>query len=403
MTAFEPFDPFARRITEAIDEIAEARPPAYLDDVLRLTARTSQRRRPALWRLSPMNRLAYAAAAAAIIAVVLGGAVILRPNSNVGGPPSPSPARSAAQSAAPVLAPESLRSTWLADAGPIASGGAPSLARLVISAAGNRVSVFESGVETFPSRPMVSPADELDLVSTAPVGGCQIGDVGRYGFAFRSDGTIPDSDRTVLGLTLVADSCAARATRLEGTWVHAIDAESKGGRGAAAVFSPMFLITLPAGSYTADPVANTLTVGSTSLDRTLNAISNPVGWTNPCNGGGTKRPIDPTIEAFTAYLRTLPGFTVNSTDLTIDGHPAVRLTIPSISTVDCASHRVFEWTDNVPGGIGSWKLNQGETDVLYLVEVDGNLVLLQWLGKGMTTAEEEALFATVHFTDTLPQ
>jgi hypothetical protein len=398
MTAYEPFDPFARRITEAIDEIAEARPPAYLDEVLRLTARTSQRRRPALWRFSPMNRLAYAAAAAAIIAVVLGGVLILRPNPNIGGPASPSPA----QSAAPALAPESLRSTWLADAGPVASGGAPALARLVISGAGNRVSVFESGVESFPSSPADGPTDELNLVSTAPAGGCRIGDVGRYTFALRSDGTVPDSDGTLLDLTKVADSCAARAARLEGTWVHAIDAESKGGRGVAAVFSPMFLITLPQASYAANPFANVLTLDSGALDRTLIAISNPVGWTDPCDGG-TKRPIDPTIEAFVAYLRTLPGFTVQSSDLLIDGHPAVHLTIPSVSTADCPSHRIYEWTDNKPGGTGGWLLNQGETDVLSLVEVDGNLVLLQWLGNGMATGEEEALFATVHFTDTLPQ
>jgi Tol biopolymer transport system component len=45
MTAFDRFDPFERRITEAIDEIAAAGPPAYLDDVLQQTARTSQRPR----------------------------------------------------------------------------------------------------------------------------------------------------------------------------------------------------------------------------------------------------------------------------------------------------------------------------------------------------------------------
>ena len=45
MTAFDRFDPFERRITDAIDEIAAARPPAYLDDVLQLTARTTQRPR----------------------------------------------------------------------------------------------------------------------------------------------------------------------------------------------------------------------------------------------------------------------------------------------------------------------------------------------------------------------
>lgn len=45
MTTFDRFDPFERRITEAIDEIAAARRPDYLDDILRLTARSSQRPR----------------------------------------------------------------------------------------------------------------------------------------------------------------------------------------------------------------------------------------------------------------------------------------------------------------------------------------------------------------------
>lgn len=45
MTTFDRFDPFERRITEAIDEIAATRSPDYLNDILRQTARTSQRPR----------------------------------------------------------------------------------------------------------------------------------------------------------------------------------------------------------------------------------------------------------------------------------------------------------------------------------------------------------------------
>lgn len=45
MTAFDRFDPFERRISVAIEEIAATRLPDYLDDTLRQTARTSQRPR----------------------------------------------------------------------------------------------------------------------------------------------------------------------------------------------------------------------------------------------------------------------------------------------------------------------------------------------------------------------
>jgi hypothetical protein len=47
MTTIDRFDPFERRITAAIDEIAAPRRPEYLDDILRQTAHTSQRPR---WR-----------------------------------------------------------------------------------------------------------------------------------------------------------------------------------------------------------------------------------------------------------------------------------------------------------------------------------------------------------------
>jgi Tol biopolymer transport system component len=45
MTAFDRFDPFEQRITDALDEIAAAHRPDYLDDVFRQTARSSQRPR----------------------------------------------------------------------------------------------------------------------------------------------------------------------------------------------------------------------------------------------------------------------------------------------------------------------------------------------------------------------
>jgi Tol biopolymer transport system component len=45
MTAIPQFDPFEERIVAAIDDLAAARRPDYLDDVLRLTATTPQRSR----------------------------------------------------------------------------------------------------------------------------------------------------------------------------------------------------------------------------------------------------------------------------------------------------------------------------------------------------------------------
>ena len=407
MTASDQFDPFERRITEAIDEIAAARTPLYLDDILRLTARASQRRKPALWRPPSMTRLSYAAAAAVITLVLAGGALIVRNNSTTGGPPSaaPSPTIPARPTTVPAAAPAQLRSTWLADAGPTASaGGSSAFLRLVVSAAGDQLSVVVGGIEKFKSSPVAGAATEFDFTSTSPVGGCQIGDLGRYGFAFGSDGTVPGSDGTLLALTVIEDACAARATILNRGWVHAISADSNGGRGVATAFTPMFLITMPPARYVADVGIDSLMLTSTTPDRTLITVKNPAGWNDPCSGtGGTKRPIAHTIAAFSAYMGTLPGFTVQQSNLTIDGHPAALLTIPSAATADCPSHKVFEWSASSPTAGGAWFLAQGDTDVVYLVEVDGNLILMQWLGASVSRSEEQALFATVHFTNTLPQ
>ncbi len=87
MTAFDRFDPFERRITEAIDEIAAPRPPAYLNDILRQTARSSQRprwtfperwlpvdttfSRPGVARRLPLRPLIVLALVAALVAGAL--------------------------------------------------------------------------------------------------------------------------------------------------------------------------------------------------------------------------------------------------------------------------------------------------------------------------------------------
>lgn len=327
---------------------------------------------------------------------------------SVAAPPSatasPTPARLASPTAAQALAPESLRSTWLSVGGPAASaGGQPGYLRLVVGANGTRFSVFDGGVETFMSTAVTATTTEFDLVSTSTDGGCQVGDLGRYGYALASDGSIPNSDGTRLALTVIADACSARSATLNRGWTHAIDAPSKGGRGVSTAFTPLFFITMPAADYQLDEGPDSLTLTSSTPDRTLFAVKNPVGWTDPCASTRQKLQVAPTIKAFTSYLRTLPGFTVQSTSMLIDGRPAAHLITPSTQTADCPGNRVYEWSAAIDTGSGAWLLNQGETDVLYLVEVDGNLILLQWLGQDVASSEELALFQTVHFTDTLPQ
>lgn len=431
MTTFDrsdQLDQLDRRVVDALDAIATSRRPDYLDDVLQRTARTAQRPPLRTLRRLPMNRITIAAVAAALAGVLVGGALILSRASlpNVGHPTSslsavptalatpgsPSGESSPMPSATPPAGPlfsTALRSTWVADAAPAASPGSPrSLTRLVVSASGDRLSIVDAGVETFVSRAANEITTELDLVSSGTAGGCQVGDVGRYGVAFASDGTIAGSEGTFLVVSPIEDRCAARASALGRHWVHAIDAESDGGRGIATSFNPMFLITLPQSeSIATDPGPDALKLYQP--DRSLVAVRNPLGYVVPnCSFTGAERPIDPTIAAWTDYLRSFPGFTVETLPLRVDGHPAMIETISTIQTADCPFHRVKVWF-TADGTNYGWDVQQGNTFVLGLVEVDGSLFLFQWYPNQVDEQAEiardelQALLSTVRFTDSLPQ
>ncbi|HEX2626841.1 MAG TPA: hypothetical protein VHL56_08040 [Candidatus Limnocylindrales bacterium] len=395
-----------RKLSAWLELMPDEAPDRTLAAIQQAVETTPQVRRdllPAMRRFLQMNRLTYAAAAAVTVAVLAGGAILLKPSSGTGSHGTPSPTAIPTASAASAAAPEALRATWLAAGADTSATGPSSLVRLGTGAAGMRFTLSSKGVTTFASTIAAGPPDELDLVAADTTGGCQVGDLGRYHFTLAADGTVPGSDGMQLTLVAVADACAARSAAFGRTWLRAIDAAGNGGRGVANAFSPMFLMTLPVAGYNADPGMDSLTLSS-DKDRTFIAVKNPVGWTEPCSPkGGAHLAVAPTIKAFTAYMKTLPGFTVQSEALTIDGHPAVHLTVPSTVTADCSGGRVNEWTAAADTGSGGWLLRQGETDVLYLVEVDGDLILLQWLGGNVTPAEEQSLFATMHFTDTLPR
>lgn len=364
------------------------------------------------------------AAGATVVVAIVGGALLFgratRPS--VGASPTPDQTPRAVStpgslteepsptpSATGPFLPSALRSTWVANAGPTASpGGGDSLVRMVVSASGDRLSIFEAGVETYVSRAANEATTELDLISTSAAGGCQVGDVGRYSFALGSDGTIAGSDGTFLVVNPIEDRCAARASALGHEWVHAIDADGNGGRGLATSFNPMFLITLPqAESIATDPGPDALKLYQP--DRSLTVVSNPHGYEVPnCGLTRAARPIDPTIAAWTDYLRTFPGFIVETLPLRVDSHPAVLLTVPTTETAECPSHRVNVW-GTADGTNYGWSVQQGNTAVIGLVEVDGSLFLFQWyptqVGEEavLTRDRLQALLATVRFTDSLPQ
>jgi hypothetical protein len=382
---------------------------------------TSQVRRPLVgrWRLPTMNRLALAGAASLIAVAAVFVALGSRPQNGVGSPtPSPtasatpSPSIAASPSATPLVsglgsgmgyattAPDFLRSaTWVADAGTIPGlTAAEPRIRLKVSPDGNLVSVVETaaGLTTLNSQPVSGGASELSLVATSAASGCAVGDFGHYQIHQSTDGL-------TMTLTAVADACQLRSATLARTWARAVDGASAGGTGVVTHFQPMFTVTLPKGSYVGDPGIDSAGISDAGTDRTLIAVRNPVGFTAPCStDGGTRRPLVSTIAAFAAYLGTLPGFTIQSNALQIDGRAALHLTIPSKATANCATGRVVEWTAANSAEQGNWHLAQGDTDVVYLVQVGTDVYLLQWLGNSVTSQEELNVLSTVHFIDTLP-
>ncbi|TAJ99712.1 MAG: hypothetical protein EPO36_11700 [Chloroflexota bacterium] len=411
-TTNRDFDRIARAW---LDLMPDEAPDRVIDAVLQATEVTPQLRSPlarAPWRFS-MNRLLLAGTAAT--AVVIAGLVLLnvRPTPSIGSTPTPMVTPS--PTATPLVsgwgpgigyatpAPDFLRSaTWLADVPPIeALGQTAPRARLSSNSGGNRINVFVNDNDQtamLGSQPVTGMQEELWLVATN-ARGCDPGDLGRYQLAISGGGLS-------MTLTPVSEDCSARATMLGRTWTRAIDAASQGGRGVVAPFDPLFVITLPEDTYTSN--TRNFSTAVESSDHALMAAKNPTGWTTPCSEtGGTKKQVGTTADAFAAYLATLPGFTVESEELQIDGHRALHLTIPTVPTADCQrggpnDRRVIEWGTSVLEDTGFWFIRQGDPDTIYLVEVDSDLYLLQWLGTGVTPAEELEVLSTVQFLDALP-
>ena len=101
-----PIDPFERRLPRAFTDLAEARTPEYLIDILGQTARTRQRPAwaiPGRWNpmLNPTHRPALALLTVVLLAVTVGGGILLIQGNQtgVGGPAAPTPSASPSPSA----------------------------------------------------------------------------------------------------------------------------------------------------------------------------------------------------------------------------------------------------------------------------------------------------------------
>ena len=236
--------------------------------------------------------------------------------------------------------------------------------------------------------------DGVRLVSTEPSGGCALGDDAHYRWTITGNGLF-------LTLTAVSDPCASRRSTLERTWVHSLGARNLGGPGVLSDLEPNIQVTLPAANWGASGETGAVNVESDANAQFV-AIKNPAGFSTPCSADGGRHVSEPsTIAGYTAYIQSMPGFHVTSTNATIGGKPAVHLAITTTPQSGCAA-KLFEFAPNKLASSGGWFIRPGDPDTVWLVQVGKDLFLLQWLGNGVTLADEQSGLATVQFIDKLP-
>lgn len=220
MTAIDRFDPFERRIIEAIDEIAETRAPAYLDDILRRTERTPQRPR---WsspeRLLNVNGFRYAiGGAAAVVAVVAIVALNAHPTVGPSSPPlSPTPSIVASQSPGVAAVASDLQGDWLGGHHNVGALGPNVGTHLRLAAESAIVSASNNQDRgLFASTASSFAENKLRLTGPGAAGTppCAADSMGEYDVSL-------SASKETMTITAVSETCAARTDAIAGTWWRA--------------------------------------------------------------------------------------------------------------------------------------------------------------------------------------
>jgi hypothetical protein len=374
-------------------------------DALEIAEGAAAPRRPTLVR---RTQLRWLVAAAALVLLVVALAVALAGGSR---PrlPAETPSRSATPSAIGLSGAE-LLGAWLADkpAG-LSFGDATGATRISMVVDGNGTYTYvalsgdprermpagssfsEAGQATFETR----AASEPVAVDGTEMEGCATGETGTYTTRRSADGLR-------LTLEVVADECPSRAAVLARTWTRSLGAPNGGGLGVVDAFDPLFTVDLPAGSYSTDRGAtDAITVIQPVPEFQFLAWKDPQGFNDPCDPDGKgRKAIAPGADAFVAYFRQLPGFTVDSvSELQVDGHRAVRLVVHANLDASCPDGQLWEWQPNAET-VGRWFLRPGDTDSLVIVELADATVMFEVLPA--PHAQEADVIGSIRFLDRLP-
>lgn len=349
---------------------------------------------------------------AVVLVVIVGGLLALRgaapevASPTVAPTPSDQPASPSA-SAEPSPIPDALRSTWLADGDPIpAIGVTGSRLRLDLSTTGHLAGIEASldgraaagGSIAIPSTILAIAPDEFQAVLDHDASGCAGDAVGRYRWSLSTDSVL-------LTITAIADACTVRAQALARTWTRSLAAFSNGGTGVVDTFDPQFQVTLPAGTWVTHAYRDAIEITRPIAELSLFAAKDPQGFTDPCApDGGLRKAIAPGADAFGAYLRTLPGFIVTSTERQMDGHRAVHFAVTSSAGIDCPGGVIVEWQAKADAGGVTWHLSPGDPDSFDIVDLPTATILFQVIGATdvLTPDVERGLLDSVRFVEKLP-
>lgn len=380
---------------------------------------TPQVRRPIrwpTWRPTIMTRLPVLAAIGGLFLLIVGGVLLGGGKPAVPTPPpaSPSPSPTASAYASPRPLPPELIGGWVAPARGVPGLEEGTTAAIRFGGLGGDSGVPDFGVDR-PGFLPIQPSDVVEvapgvirLTSTATSGLCTFQDTGSYRWSI-------DSNAPWLSMEAIDDECGARAEILPGRWIRSLAHDNRGGAGIAGNFRPYMMFTLPPEAWTGNGFAEkeTLVLDNGDGSADLRFWKDPDGFVDACDREGGRLDLEPGIDAFLAYLRDAPQFTViNETERTVDGHPAVEVEIRLGDDIEqpCAPldgneadrSGILLWASHAADG-NFWNGTFGDQWSLVVTEVDGATILMEIARQeGSAWPIDRSILESIRFLDELP-
>ena len=424
MTSHErDFDQLARAWLELGPNEAPDRPIAAVLQAIETTPQARRTWRWPTWRSTTMSRITILAVLAGTIALIVGGLVLSgggqgpAPLSVVVASPSPTTAGTPSPSVLGAPLPDAVKGGWSAASRGTELEGTP-VTTIVLggSSMDNFAPAFSIDYPGMPTRPLGSNAVEVEpgvlrfILSNPGMADCAMRDDGRYRWSLSSDGQW-------LTLERITDDCSVRGEILDGTWQRNVGFSSPGGPGIATAVEPYMTFSLPDGAWVGREFSNTDTVVADNGNRTFKVWKDLDGFVDPCDLSKGRLLIEPGMDAFLAYLREDPRFTVTREDeYELDGHRAVEVEFrigaditPPCSDFDGDPANKTGVLTYVPGADpypeAFWNAPIDSLGLLVVTEVDGATLVFESViaePDGSATTDREVL-DTVRFLDALPE